>query len=157
MLPSVLAVVLLWSWVLSPALSAHPLHTALTEISYQTDSQTVAIRIRVFADDLASSVSGLADAAQPDSALSRYARGSFALTDRSGRPVPLRWERAERAGDMVLLQLRATLAGGLAQSRVLDALLCERFPDQINIVRASYGGRTITLLFTRGDAAKVLP
>lgn len=156
MLSSVLALALLWSR-LTPALTAHPLHTALTEISYQTNSQTVVIRIRVFADDLASSVPPTTAPEEPDSALSRYARGTFALADQSGRPLPLRWKGAERAGDMVLLQLEATLVGGLRQARVLAALLCERFHDQINIVRASYGGSTITLLFTPGDAAKVLP
>jgi hypothetical protein len=36
-------------------------------------------------------------------------------------------------------------------------VLCERYPDQVNIVRASYAGRTTTLLFTRGEAAKSLP
>jgi hypothetical protein len=157
MLTSILAVTLLWSRVPSPALSAHPLHTALTEISYQAHTQTVAIGIRLFADDVASLVPAMSTAAKADSALSRYVRGTFALADSSGRPVPLRWKGTQRAGDMVLLQLGATLAGGLRQARVLDLLLCERFHDQINIMRASYGGRTITLLFTQGDAAKVLP
>jgi hypothetical protein len=27
----------------------------------------------------------------------------------------------------------------------------------VNIVRATYGGRTVTLLFTRGDGAKPFP
>ena len=141
----------------SPVSDAHPMHTALTELSYRTDSHTVEIRLRVFADDLAGSVPGLTDPEPPDSALSRYVRGTFALADATGRPVPLRWEGAQRSGDLVLLQLGATLGGGLAGARVLAALLWERFPDQINIVRASYGGQTTTLLFTRGEGAKHLP
>jgi uncharacterized protein DUF6702 len=141
----------------TPIPVAHPLHTALAELTYRADSQTMVIRIRVFADDLAGAVSGLTEGDPPDSALSRYARGTFALADRSGRPVPLRWEGADHAGDLVLLRLGAALGGGLAGVRVLAALLWERFPDQINIVRASYGGRTTTLLFTRGDTARQLP
>ncbi len=40
---------------------------------------------------------------------------------------------------------------------MFTGLLTERFDDQINIVRATYDGRTTTLLFTPGDAPKVLP
>jgi hypothetical protein len=40
---------------------------------------------------------------------------------------------------------------------VASALLCERFEDQVNIVRASYADRSVTLLFTRGDASKPIP
>ncbi len=58
---------------------------------------------------------------------------------------------------MVLLRLRGEVPGGLAGARVTSLLLCERFPDQVNIVRASYGGRTTTVLFLKGEASKGLP
>jgi uncharacterized protein DUF6702 len=135
---------------------AHPMHTAVAEISYDADSGTAAIQIRVFADDFAAALSQ--ERATPsDSAMSRYVRGTFALADRSGRPLPLRWVGAERAGDVVTLHLRVTAPGGLAKGKVLSALLSERFEDQVNIVRASYDGRATTLLFTRGEPAKALP
>jgi len=41
--------------------------------------------------------------------------------------------------------------------RIRMTLMCERFEDQVNIVRATYAGRTTSLLFTRGDQAKALP
>ncbi|MBA3496726.1 MAG: hypothetical protein H0T86_06445, partial [Gemmatimonadales bacterium] len=47
--------------------------------------------------------------------------------------------------------------GGLTGARVTSLVLCERFEDQVNIVRAVYGGRATTLLFMRGGSAKVLP
>ena len=49
------------------------------------------------------------------------------------------------------------MPGGLAGARVTSLVLCERFPDQVNIVRATYAGRATTLLFTRGEASKALP
>ena len=147
--------VALWTGIIRPFAADHPLHTALTEISYDSATRDADIRIRVFADDLAGWVTGLAGAA--DSAMSRYARGSFALADRSGHPVRLRWEGAERTGGTVLLRLRAAIPGGLAHAKVLSAVLCDRFEDQVNIVRASYGGRVTTLLFTRGDSPRTLP
>jgi uncharacterized protein DUF6702 len=145
----------LWTGIASPVATAHPLHTALTEISYDSTTRDVVISIRVFADDLAGSIAGLGDGA--DSAMSRYARGTFALADPSGQPARLRWEGTERTGDTVLLQVRAALPDGLAHAKVLSAVLCERFQDQVNIVRASYSGHVTTLLFTRGDPPKRLP
>ena len=157
MLGSVLALALLGgSGPLLPSLT-HPLHTALAELDYQPDSGAVLIRLRLFTDDLAAALSAPTDSSPADSLLSRYARGTLALTDQAGRPLPLIWQGVERTGDTVLLQLRAKVTGGLQRARILVALLWERFPDQVNIVRATYGGRRVTLLFTRGDGAKPFP
>jgi hypothetical protein len=140
----------------SIGIRAHPMHTAVAEIGYDAASRTAAIHIRVFADDFAAALSQ--DRLTPsDSAMSRYARGSFALADRLGRPLPLRWVGSEREGDIVLLYLRVAAPAGLAKGKVLSALLSEHFEDQVNIVRASYDGRVTTLLFTRGEPAKALP
>jgi len=140
----------------SIGIEAHPMHTAVAEISYDAASSTATIHIRVFADDFAAALSQ--DRTTPsDSAMSRYVRGAFALANRSGRPLPIRWVGAAREGDVVVLHLRVTVPGGLAKGKVLSAILSDRFEDQVNIVRASYDGRVTTLLFTRGDPAKALP
>lgn len=156
MLAFLVAASLPWASVSVPLAAAHPMHTAVAEISYDAGGGTAAIRIRVFADDFAAAL--IPDpAAAPDSAMSRYVRGTFALADRSGRPLPLRWIGAELQGDVVVLHLQVAAPGGLAKATVLSALLSERFEDQVNIVRASYNGRAATLLFTRGEPAKALP
>lgn len=148
---------LFWPREPTPPVATHPLHTALTELSYQADSGAVLIGVRVFTDDLAAALPDLTDSSPADSLLSRYARGTLSLADRSGRPARLHWLGVERTGDTVLLRLRVELPGGLRHSRIFAGLLWERFPDQVNIVRATYGGRTVTLLFTRGDGAKSFP
>jgi hypothetical protein len=140
----------------SIGIGAHPMHTAVAEINYDAASGTAAIQIRVFADDFTAALTS--DRVTPsDSAMSRYVRGSFAVADRSGRPLPIRWLGAERTGDVVVLHLEVAVPGGLAKARVLSALLSERFEGQVNIVRASYDRRATTLLFTRGEPAKALP
>lgn len=139
-----------------PVPAVHPMHTSVTEISYDAGSRTAAIRIRLFADDFAA-VMGPDGGAPADSAMSRYVRASFTLADRSGRSLPIQWLGAETAGDVVLLRLSARAPDGLAQAKVLNALLADRFADQVNIVRAVYDGRAATLLFTRGEPAKALP
>jgi hypothetical protein len=145
----------LWLVLTLAAGRVHPMHTAVAELAAAADG-TTAITIRVFADDFLGALP--ADGAAPaDSAMSRYLRGTFALADRQGRPVPLRWQGAERTGDVILLRLEAAVPGGLAGARITSLVLCERFEDEVNVVRASYGGRTETMLFTRGETSKALP
>ena len=135
---------------------AHPMHTAVAEITYDRETRTAAIHIRVFADDFTAAL--IPDPTAPaDSAMSRYVRGAFALADRSGHPLAIHWVGAAREGDVVVLHLRVTVPGGLGKGKVLSAILSDRFEDQVNIVRASYDGRVTTLLFTRGEPAKALP
>jgi hypothetical protein len=131
------------------------MHTAVAEVVQLDAGGMASIRIRVFADDWRT-VGPAADGAAADSAAARYLRAAFAIADRRGRPVRLTFEGAERAGDVVLLQLRGRVAGGLAGARVTNLVLCDRFADQVNIVRATYDARAVTLLFTRGEASKAL-
>jgi hypothetical protein len=130
---------------------AHPMHTAVTELAQQDAGGTTTVQIRVFADDFQ------ADPATADSAMARYLRGTFALADPTGRPVRLAWAGAERSGDVILMRLEGRVTGGLAGARVTSLVLCERFEDEVNVVRAAYAGRTETLLFTRGESSKALP
>jgi hypothetical protein len=135
---------------------AHPMHTTVTEVTQEDVRGHVSIQVRVYADDFRSAVPP-PNAEAADSAMARYLRGAFALTDRTGRPVRLAWAGAERSGDVILLRLRGEVPSGLAGARVTSLVLCERFEDQVNVVRAEYAGRTTTLLFTRGETAKALP
>ena len=141
---------------------AHPMHTAVAEVVQEPGAGATSVQIRLFADDLRSALPPPRDSSTADSALARYLRGTFALTDRTGRPVPMRWLGMELAGDVVVVRLKADvpaeLAGaGLAGARITSLMLCERFPDQVNIVRASYGGHATTLLFLKGEGSKRLP
>lgn len=137
--------------------SAHPMHTSVAELTQQDAGGVTSVQLRLFADDFEAAVHPPADGPATDTATASYLRGTFALADRQGRPVRLAWEGMGRTGDVILIRLRGTVAGGLARARVTSLVLCDRFPDQVNIVRATYGGRTATLLFTRGEASKALP
>jgi hypothetical protein len=137
--------------------NAHPMHTAVAELTQEDARGAAAVQLRLFADDFEAAVRPPPDRPAADSATSRYLRGTFALADRQGRPVRLAWEGAARSGDVMLIRLRGVVPGGLAGARVTSLVLCDRFPDQVNIVRATYGGSAATLLFTRGEASKALP
>jgi len=140
---------------------AHPLHTTLTQLSYDASTRVLNVSVRVFADDFSAAVMprGRAgdDVIPPDSAVLRYLSGRFALQRAGGGAIPLRWCGLRRDGEALFLCLRAIAQPSPAGARLRNALLSEVFADQVNIVRASYGGAQRTLLFTSRDDVKVLP
>ena len=139
--------------LLAPAvLAAHPMHTAVAELLDDPATRTVAVTVRAFADDL-----GAVVLPGDTSAVLAYVLARVTLVDAGGRTIALRPAGFVRAGDVVRIQLRGPAPEGLAGARVQMPLLTERFEDQVNIVRAAYGGHTASLLFTRGDRAKALP
>jgi hypothetical protein len=129
----------------------HPMHTSVAELMSEPGTGSVVVSIRVFADDFNAALGGSLGQAET------YVRSRFELRDAANQPVNLQWEQSVQAGDVVQIRLRAELPRGLRGVQVRNLLLCDRFPDQVNIVRATYGGRTRSLLFTPGDQAKALP
>jgi uncharacterized protein DUF6702 len=132
----------------------HPMHTSAAEI--REVSGRVVVTIRVFPDDLNTAVPG-ASAGRADSALAGYVQRTFEIAGRDGRAVPLQWEGLDRAGDVLEIRLESGADVALSGTAVRHGLLLDRFPDQVNVVRATYGTHTATLLFMRGDEAKRLP
>jgi hypothetical protein len=131
-------------WLALVALALHPSHTSSAEVVARDDS--VRVTLRAFADDLA----GVGD-------LRNYVGARFSIVDARGAPVVLRWHGAERVGDVLQVRLAGALRNGLRGARVQHELLAERFEDQVNLVRAAYGGRVATLIFVPGDPPKPLP
>lgn len=151
------APVLLATLWLAPA---HPLHTTLTTVDWRADRRRLQVAVRVFTQDLALAVTRSRSAAGPagavpDSAACRYALGMLSIRDAGGRPLGPAGCAAQREADItwIRLDVPALEPAGL---RVLSAFLFELFPDQINIVQATLGGRARTILFTRGDGPKPL-
>ncbi len=142
-------------WVLGAAgaLALHPLHTTLTQLTYDAARGTVEVSVRAFADDFRAAAGSDAS----DSAAYAYLGKALTLTDRDGRALPLSGCGLRRTQDLLWLCLRTRAAGGLAGVRVHARMLLELYEDQINIVQASYDGRRVSLLFSRGDPPKPLP
>jgi hypothetical protein len=131
-------------WVLLAPVTGHPMHTSSAELVYERDSVRVAIR--VFADDI-----GAVGAVRP------YLGERFGMVDRRGQAVRLEWAGSEVAGDVLTIRMRGRVTGGLAGAEVSNQVLTDRFADQVNVVRAAYDRRAVTLIFTRGDGPKALP
>ena len=141
---------------------AHPLHTTFTEISEAPGGQTFTVTVRAFTDDLAHALGGAvlpagAQAPLSDSALARYVRSRFSVTDRSGRRLDLRYTGQRQSADLSWVTFSASVPAGLSGSSIIDRLQTELYGDQVNLVQARYAGRSETLLFSPGDGARPLP
>jgi len=134
--------------------AVHPLHTTHTDLRQRGGE--VEITVRAFTDDLHRAVAAR-ERLTDDSALVRYVRTALTLTDSAGRVAALALVGTRIDGDITLVMLRVTLPRGLAGVRVRQAMHMELFDDQVNVMRAEYGGRQTSLLFTPGDPARALP
>ena len=74
------------------------------------------------------------------------------MTEAHGRRATLRVASVQREGDVVWVTLQAPGIRSLAGLRLTNAVLFERYDDQVNIVQTQDGTRRQTLLFTRRDA-----
>ena len=149
------------------SVGAHPLHTSLAEMVYDPAAKEIRISIRVFVDDLTKASDAYARAraaalrrpgspATAELTLIDYIRASFIVTDRAGHPLSLSSCGGKPVGDLMWLCFRAPAPAGPAGFSVTHKVLFDLYADQINIVQASYGGKKISLLFTRGDGFKRL-
>ncbi len=144
-----------------PAL-AHPLHTTVAELRLAPDG-ALTLSLRTFSDDFSAAVakatrtSVLRDHTVSDDAAARYVSGALEL-DVDGTRVALQLVSQRRDGDVTLLELRAAQpCASLSGARVVNRMLMEFHGDQVNLLKASYAGRTFTTLFAQGAPPKTLP
>lgn len=144
-----------------PAL-AHPLHTSLAELSYDSRSGVVAVSLRVFVDDFSKASTqrrqqlvsrGMSSNQSP---LVDYALASFDISDASGRRIVLQSCGGRRVGDLMWLCFKGSVPRGTQKLSVASRILFDMYRDQINIVKAIVDKRASNLLFTPGDRAKPL-
>ena len=126
----------------------HPIHTTLTNVTFDRPTAQVTATVRAFSADLDKAMMRRRDTAVAD-----YVRESMGLGDQSGHPVPTTWCGSRREGDVVWLCLRAPAPHGTSGMTLTDRLLFDVFDDQVNIVMTEHG----SVLFTKGDAPRRLP
>lgn len=135
--------------ILALAVAAHPLHSSVTTIAWHAETHTIELAMRVFTQDLNNAL-----ARRPGSACG-YAQAVMLLNDTAGKPIPTGQCSVTTEQDVTWIRLSATV-GDPRGLRLVNMVLFEMFADQINIVQASIGGRSHTMLFTRGDGPKPL-
>lgn len=144
-----------------PAL-AHPLHTSVAELRLAPDG-ALTLSLRTFSDDFSAAVaratktSVLRDHTVSDDAVARYVQAALELHV-GGARVPLRLVSQRRDGDVTLLELRAEHpCRSLRGAQFVNRMLMEFHGDQVNLLKATYDGRSFTTLFAQGAPPKTLP
>ena len=122
----------------------HPLHSSSASLRDLGDGR-VALSVRIFTDDLAAVAPG------GDSAIATYVRQHVRLITRNGQPVILAITTIAVDGDLTQVTAAGKVSGGLAGLRVQHTVLWERYHDQVNLLRASIGGRSTVVVFANGD------
>ena len=140
---------------------AHPLHTTLAEVTVDQPHQTVRAVVRVFVDDLSAGLShqrpgsghvGAAIEAQATA----YVLASFSMLDRDAKPVALRSCGVRRNQELLWVCLEGNISGASRDLSLRNAVLCDVFSDQVNIVQVGDGTNKRSVLFSRGDGTKRL-
>jgi hypothetical protein len=141
---------------------AHPLHTTFTEIVQDPSTHAVTVTVRSFSDDLARAIGAPVPApghpsSLADSALARYVSAHLTFVDGAGHRLSLSYTGQRQSADLSWITFVVPVQSGISGVAVSDQLQVELYPDQVNLVQASYGSRRETLLFSPGDAARTLP
>ena len=126
-----------------------PIHSSAATITLPPGGRVAVVSLRVFGDDF--------PPGRDPAGIARYLAQRFRLLDRRGRSLALTLDVIRPEGAVLVLELSAPLPEGLAGVRIWHGVLAERFDDQVNIVQARYGGRSVSLLFIAGDGPKPLP
>jgi hypothetical protein len=167
---SVVALALLASVAMGPAtpngaaVSAlpHPIHSTLTELVEDRGRGALRLTIRVFADDFGVALTRASAVAIPtagpgwEAAAARYAASVVEVRDARGRTLVLRPCGIRRTSGVLWLCLEAALVGSTQGLQLRDAMLCELYDDQVNVVQGVIGGARRSMLFVRGDGYKPL-
>lgn len=142
--------------------AAHPLHTTLTEVNVDATTHTVRVVVRVFADDFGTALARHVHAATPptgrawDDAATSYLASALSIADRTNRPIALHSCGTRRSADLLWICLEGTTPESARELRGRNAILCDLFDDQVNIVQSVSGTDKHSVLFTRGDGLKRL-
>jgi hypothetical protein len=140
------------AYALAAAAALHPIHSSLTELTYDSRAGMATIAIRVYADDVQTALG----AAWRDR-LPAYVARTFTVRTADGQPLPLTPCGVTVADGLIRACMRASVPHRIDGLHVDNRLLIERFADQVNIVKATYGGRSRTIVFSAGTGERVLP
>ena len=137
----------------------HPLHTSVVALVQPSSGAAVEVTVRLFSDDLARATGHPPDrpATITEPEMVAYVRAHLEMVGSDKAVSPLLFTSRRIDGATTELHFTTKVSGGLAGVRLQSHLLTEVYSDQLNLVRATYGGRTETVLFLRTDPPKALP
>ena len=139
--------------------TAHNYHLSFTQLEQRSKSETVAILVRVFADDLAVALKARFARTvklSESQIVAKFIAENLVIKTSNGRNIRIFLSKIEPKADVVVVQLTARITSGLRGLKLQQKIFVEHFDDQINQVFIKNSGNESTLDFKRGDSFKVI-
>ncbi len=162
-------ILLLW---LPVEVQAHSLHQSTAEAEWNGDTKKLEVSLTVFVNDLELALMRQSEremrvektSAEVFDAQARlYLAKSFVVTDATGQKAKIEWVGRELDAETqksdeptMTLFFEIRLPEGLRGVSVLDAMFCDLFADEVNLLLVRNGGEKTQMLFKRGDGARKL-
>jgi len=157
---AVFAAALLWC---SAAAQAHNFHVGLTEISFNSRTGSTEVVHTYTAHDVEALLMNLYQrhfdlGLEEDQAVfRRYLEKQFRITV-NGKPLPLQWVGLQANVDSIVVFQEIEKTGLPAGAVLLDGVLTDFLPQQVNNVNVSGPGRpTASIAFNRDRREQPLP
>ncbi len=159
-LPS-LAMVILFTFLLCLSAPAHPIHISVTEIEFDEKEMELEIVMRIFADDLETSIR--VDRNEPELDLLHPANGQ--TTDElakvyilkrlsvslDGKPQKLNYLGSEFDGEALVFYIQVTQVKKWNSITIMNKVILETYDDQSNLVHVAVKGKTKSLRLMRNN------
>ncbi len=143
----------------------HDFHVSITKIDLNTDTKKLEVMIKLFTDDLASTLdhfSGknlyLGTQKEPPAAneeLKNYIETGFILSV-NGKKTPLNYLGKQQEDDATWIYLESEKLGKIRSIEVTNSLLTDVFDDQANLINLSIGEEKQALTLRKGKVSGVI-
>ncbi|MBX2944603.1 MAG: hypothetical protein KF725_02120 [Cyclobacteriaceae bacterium] len=157
--------VILFAFFLGLLVPAHPIHISVTEMEYDEKERELEIVMRIFSDDLETSIRAaqnepLLDLLHPQSATTdelarEYILNRFKVT-LDGKVQKLNYLGFELDGDAMVFYIQAVQVKNWKSITVLNSVILETYDDQSNLVHVTLKGRTKSLRLMRNNPSGTL-
>ena len=141
------------------ATAIHDFHVSITKIELNPESKKLEVMIKLFTDDLSSTLDSFAGKAlslgtqketpAANDALKNYVASGFEITV-NGKLVVLNYLGKQQEDDATWVYLESDRLGKVKQVEVVNSLLTERFDDQANLINLKVKGENEALTLRKG-------
>ena len=138
---------LLFALLAADGVRSHPLHSSYTEIARDAHTGGLSLSVKLFADDFGVALDSLSQSSTREAAAQAYLERSVTVTS-NGQVVRLGWCGMRTADGLTFLCARSIDPLPKGKLRIRNAIMFDRFGDQISIVRWTSRSRTRTLVLT---------
>lgn len=151
---------------------AHSVHQSTAEVEYNARTHKLEVSLTVFINDLELALIRQSErlmsfektpAKEFDAEIQTYLAKMFVVTGADGKAAKLEWLGRELDEDTsktrdpaVTLFFEVPLPQGVDRAMLQQAVFCDLFQDEVNLVQVRSGGRKVEMQFEKGDGARRL-